>query len=304
MALPDTIFRLKTIERFLLSKGKRGATFKEIEAYLEEQASLNSFKFNFSDKTFERDRKLLLHSFNVEILVSKDHHYYINHNYELVNEKSDFYDYILLTEAYKQAKFNKDIMHFDSRKARGLNHLNALIHAIQNQQLIIMDYMSFYSNDSEYREIVVEPYALKEFKYRWYLLANDRSNTTFHIHAYGLDRMNKLDIKNSTFKKQDYTVTEAYQYAFGIEFPGDRTPDKVRLKFDPQQGKYIKSLPIHPSQKIIEDTKHYLIIELNLIPSYAFYQEIFSMMDRIEVISPKSVKDEVKRIYERCLKRY
>ncbi|MXV38038.1 WYL domain-containing protein [Flavobacteriaceae bacterium Ap0902] len=237
----------------------------------------------------------------MEILVTKDYHYYINQDYELVNEKSDFYNYILLTEAYKQAKFNQDIMYFESRTARGLNNLNGLIHAIQNQQLVKIEYMSFYNNESEYREIVVEPYALKEFKYRWYLLANDRNNQEFHIHAYGLDRMKNLDIKNSTFKKQEYSVSGAYQHAFGIESPENRKPEKIRLKFDPQQGKYIKSLPIHQSQKVIEEAADFLIIELNLIPSYAFYQEIFSMMDRVEVLSPASVKVEVKRIYERCL---
>lgn len=303
MGLSETIFRLKTIQQFLLSKGKRGATFKEIQNHLEQESTHDSTKeISFSKRTFLRDKKLLSNEFYTDILVTKENRYYINVDYTFGEEEEDVFDNILLVEALKKAKFSRKIMHYEIRRSRGLKHLEGLLYAIKEKRIIAFKYISFYSNQSDYKKVVVEPYALKEFRYRWYLLGKNRENNK--IHAFGLERMKDIDITNSKNRGKPVDVEEIFEDVFGIEFPNDNKPQKIRLKVDAQQGKYIKTMPIHYSQKIIEDTEEHFVFEVYLIPNYAFYQELFSLMDRVEVLSPPEVREEMIRKYENCLKTY
>lgn len=55
--------------------------------------------------------------------------------------------------------------------------------------------MKFEENDISQRN--AEPYALKEFKGRWYLLAKDRKD--YQIKTFGLDRIQELEITNKNF---------------------------------------------------------------------------------------------------------
>lgn len=302
MALTETIFRIKTIHNFLLTKGKTGATFKEIQQYLEEEANHNSFaEIAFSKRTFLRDKKLLSNEFYIDISVTKDNRYFIDLDYDFKDEEEDVFDNILLVQALKKAKFNRKIMHYEARRSRGLKHLEGLLYAIKEKRIIKFQYISFYSNQSEYKDFVTEPYALKEFKYRWYLLGRNRENDT--VHAFGLDRMKNIQITNSKNCGESINIEEMFENVFGIEFLKGEKPQKIRLKVDSHQGKYLKTVPIHHSQTVIEDTNEHFIFELFLTPNYSFYQELFSLMDRVEVISPKEVKDEMIELCEKMLEK-
>lgn len=303
MALEDTIFRLKNIQNFLLGKGAYGATFDEIDTYLEEIFHKNSLVLNFSKRTFLRDKETLWKLFNIEIRVTKDNRYYIYFDEEFENEDRDIFDNILLVEAYKQAQLNRGIMYFESRTSRGLKHLSGLVFAIQEHRIVNFEYMSFYTDASEFSSVTVEPYALKEFKYRWYLIGHERGEDKTSVRVFGLDRMKNLDISKGIFKKPKFDIDNIYKHSFGIMTPNDwGKPEKIRLKFDSQQGKYVKTLPIHSSQKIIEDTLEYLIIELYVVPTYDFYQELSSFMDRVEILSPDFVKQEMIRKFQNFIK--
>lgn len=292
MALAETIYRLKTIQQFLLSKGKRGATFQEIEEHLKNK------EITLKKRTFLRDKELLANEFYTDISVTKDYRYYIDAEFDFEMEE-DVFDNILLVEALKKIKFNRKIMHYEKRKSRGLKHLKGLLSAIKKEQIIRFQYIRFYSNPSDYKKMVVEPYALKEFKNRWYLLGRDRAN--HNIRAFGLDRMKDIEITNSKNRGAAIDVEEMFENVFGIEFPNGKKPQKIRLKVDEQQGKYLKTVPIHHSQTVIEDNEKHFIFELFLTPNYAFYQELFSLMNRVEVISPQNVKDEMIALCERML---
>ena len=251
MALRDSLYRIKLIQKFLESKGIRGATFEEIQKYLEEKFYQDSLELKFSKRTFLRDKEMIQEFFNREILIGNEFRYHLKPEFDL-DDDHDIFDNILLTEAYRRTQNNRDILYFEKRKSRGLHLMNGLIHAIQHKKLIRFNHQSYYSDQQTPGEVVVEPYALKEFNYRWYLLGNKTDNQEFRISTFGLDRMSGLEITSSTFIKKPFDVEKAFEHSFGIVSPNDMKPEKIRLKFDRQQGYYIKSLPIHHSQKIVD----------------------------------------------------
>ncbi|OFY96939.1 MAG: hypothetical protein A2491_14240 [Bacteroidetes bacterium RIFOXYC12_FULL_35_7] len=79
---------------------------------------------------------------------------------------------------------------------------------------------------------------------------------------------------------------------------------KVILSFTSVQGKYIKSLPLHKSQRIIIDNEDELRIELNVIPNYELSQLILMHGETVKVIEPVWLIDEIKETLKASLKQY
>ncbi|MBS9768743.1 MAG: WYL domain-containing protein, partial [Flavobacteriaceae bacterium] len=70
------------------------------------------------------------------------------------------------------------------------------------------------------------------------------------------------------------------------------------------QGKYIKTLPLHHSQEILEDNEKGLKIRLKLAITYDFVMELLSLGKEVTVIKPQSLIHEMKAIYQECLDKY
>ena len=55
----------------------------------------------------------------------------------------------------------------------------------------------------------------------------------------------------------------------------------------------MRSLPLHPSQKEVEQGEGYSIFELHLCPEFDFQQEILAQTPDIEVLSPEWLREEI-----------
>lgn len=290
MAIQDKNFRLMNIAQFLRSKPK-GANFKDIIKHLEELHHKESFSNDLasSQKTFSKDLKLLA-ELGIEIKFKRS-----TMTYQIIDDRfSDhsqtIFDNLILINAYKQAENNSEIMIFEKRQASGLHNLEGLVFAIKNSKIITFNYTKNWEGISTKR--VVEPYALKEFKNRWYLLANEVDGKDFFIKTFGLDRISDLEISTKPFSKQLVDVNQMFLNSFGIISTLGQEPETIVLSFDYEQGKFVKSLPIHHSQKVIIDNDSEYRIELRLVPTYDFYQELLTHIGRMKILAPDKVKTE------------
>ena len=290
MAILDKNFRLMIIANFLKSKPK-GANFKEILKHLEELYHKESFSKDLasSQKTFNRDMDLLL-ELGIEIKFKRSTMTYQIINDSFSENSQTIFDNLLLVNAYKQAENNSEIMIFEKRQASGLHNLEGLIFAIKNSKVLSFNYTEHWEGVTTKR--VVEPYALKEFKNRWYLLANEVDGKDFFLKTFGLDRISELQIPSKTFKKQETDIDALFKNSFGIISTLGKKPETIVLSFDYEQGKFVKSLPFHHSQKVLIDNNSEYRIELTLAPTYDFYQELLTHIGRMKIISPNNVKAE------------
>jgi predicted DNA-binding transcriptional regulator YafY len=192
-------------------------------------------------------------------------------------------------------------MFFEKRKARGTQHFYGLIHAISNRIVINLIHQKFDSDEPTER--LVEPYALKEAKGRWYLFAKDTEDKK--LKTFGLDRV--IDF-NYTSKRFDYPknidVNVFFRHCFGVINPEDEKEQEIILSFDADQGKYIKSYPIHESQTILQDDEYELRVKLHLFITLDLIMELLSYRDTFEVIAPQSLRDQITTIYLNALKFY
>ena len=270
---------------------KRPATFAEIEEYLALESEIQAYNFNISKRTFQRDRDDIRSLYNIDILFDFSKKvYYIDFDEqpeanERILEAFDTFNALNLTD-----RLSKHI-HFEKRKPQGIEHLYGILHAIKNQIQIKFVYQKYW--EDELTERLVEPYALKEFKNRWYVLSKDLVDNK--IKSFALDRLTDLGILNKKFNfPKDFDVNEHYRYCFGIISPNGHQPEDVVLSFNAFQGKYIKSLPLHDSQQILIDNEDELRIQLKLFITHDFFMELLSFGENLKVLKPQSLIDDLK----------
>jgi predicted DNA-binding transcriptional regulator YafY len=299
------------ISRYMLIlkklKVKPYSTYEELQAYIESELEFlqmqdDELQIGFSKRTFQRDLREIRNIFGIDIEYSKSQKgYYVSHN---ENENMNFQRMIEAFDMFNSLNLAQDLTPYvflEKRKPQGTEHLNGLLHAIKNRLMIEFTYLKFWEDEPSKR--LVEPYAMKEFKNRWYLMAKDsKDNVT---KSFALDRLTNLDIHKQHFTyPNNYNIEEIYRYCFGIISPTNEKPQEIILSFTPFQGKYIKTLPLHHTQQIILDNEDEVRIKLKLYPTHDLLMELLSFGEELKVIEPKSLVKQVKQAHEQALKRY
>lgn len=104
-----------------------------------------------------------------------------------------------------------------------------------------------------------------------------------------------LILKKKKFKTPtNYNVDEHYKYSFGIMSLNDNKPQEIILSFNPIQGKYAKSLPLHQTQEILVENDEELRVKLTLYITHDFFMELLSLGNTVRVIQPQSLIEAVK----------
>ncbi|MFS6557285.1 WYL domain-containing protein, partial [Parabacteroides distasonis] len=73
--------------------------------------------------------------------------------------------------------------------------------------------------------------------------------------------------------------------------------------YSPLDGRFIKSAPIHSSQKVLVDSDEEFRISLRLRITNDFVMELLSRSNSLEVISPQHLRERIRKVYEEALKR-
>lgn len=203
--------------------------------------------------------------------------------------------------ALKIGESTSRLIHFEKRRPQGTENLFGILHAIKNNLQINFTYQKFW--EDQMTERTVQPLALKEFKNRWYLLSKDMKDGV--IKTFALDRLNNLDISRIKFKPSpDFDIEEQFRYCFGIISPTDEEPQEIILSFTSFQGKYIKTLPLHTTQKVLVDNEKELQISLKLCITHDLVMELLSFGAEIKVLKPESLVNEIKNAHKKAFKQY
>ena len=141
------------------------------------------------------------------------------------------------------------------------------------------------------------PLALKEFKNRWYLISTNlvKDSSDGIIKTFGLDRISSLEITKIRFRyPTSFDIEEYFRHCFGIISPVEEKPAEVILSFDPDQGKYIKTLPLHQSQQILVDNDNELRVKLLIYITFDFRMELWAHGNTIRILQPASLAEEIR----------
>lgn len=183
----------------------------------------------------------------------------------------------------------------------GEQYLPVILEALKKNMVLEMTYQGF-SRDKAYT-FEVEPYCLKAFKQRWYLIG--RSPYNDQIKIYALDRVRWLWMTAKGFKyPKDFIPEDFFKNCFGVIADQDVAIETVEMKVSARQANYLRSLPLHHTQKEIQRTDEYSIFTVHLRPTFDFRQEILSQGCDLEVLSPKWFRDEISEISKQMWNKY
>ncbi len=182
----------------------------------------------------------------------------------------------------------------------GETFLSEITRAMEHGHTLHIEYRKF--TDSEPYSAVVEPWCLKLFRQRWYLLA--RRLTDGHMRTFALDRMLHAESTDTSFAlPPDFDAAAYFHHSFGI-FHADEEPPVIVLRAYEGLGDYYRTLPLHHSQQHTASTATYDEFRFRLHPTPDFLQEILSQGSRIEVLQPQSLRQDICRTLQASLARY
>lgn len=291
------------INRYYLIINKiRSSHFPSFE---EIRDQLASHDIDISLRTLQRDLQYIRNEFGIEVVYNK-----LKNGYSINYEDSSEYSYFMkffemsvmsgtLTDSLRNAKNSSRFIDFGTvEPVYGLEYISPVLFAMKENLRISIEYQRFY--DKEPFAANLAPGLLKEYQNRWYLIAWNLDLEEFR--TYGLDRIKKLDLGSENFsQKLTESCREKFEHVIGVGFP-DREAELIELSFDSEQGKYIKTLPLHRTQTIIKDDETELRILLKVVPNYELIQKIMGLGDRVAVVKPKWLKSKISSISKAIIK--
>ena len=179
----------------------------------------------------------------------------------------------------------------------GEEYLQTIIQAIKTDRRLQITYQRF---GAESNEKIISPSALKLFHQRWYLLAF----TGRHMATYSLDRMISVSISDETFEMPaDFFPQDYFSEYFGVLT--DETPmAHVVIRAYGKTPNYLRTLPLHPSQREISHTEDYTDFALDIRPTPDFIGELLSQTDGLEVLEPEDLRHKIRKLLKGSLDRY
>lgn len=265
----------------------RPSSFEELYRYLIEQQEITGENFDISQRTFQRDIKDIYSIYGVEIKFNKSLRYY--EVFDVDEEK----DYDRLFESFETLSalnlsnhLGKKII-LERKAAKGTEHLHGILYAIDNNLLVSFHHQSYWKAKSTQR--IVQPLIIKESQYRWYLVCWDTEKE--EVRNFGLDRISNFQVTQQKGKELNIDLSKYYSHAIGIETY--ETPEKIVVECSSFQAQYLKSLPLHISQKIVQETDAKCVFEYFVHPTHEFEMQILKYGEDIKVIEPKSLRNSL-----------
>ncbi|MFK7032557.1 helix-turn-helix transcriptional regulator [Flavobacterium oreochromis] len=276
------------------------SSFQELQGYVMIRLERDDLgrDFDFSIRTFDRDKKDIFDLFGILIQYNrKDKVYYIEDEIEDTSS-TRMIEAFSIHQALKDGNKITPSVYLESRKSSGTHLMNGLLYAIQNHFQISFTHTKFW--DVEITTRTVKPIAVKESQHRWYLIAFD--NKDGQLKNFGFDRISDLRISDIKFKPILFDIEKEYRHAFGVETYAPA--QKVVLEFTWQQGNYIKSFPLHSSQKVLSDTDNALLVELFIHPTNDLIMELMRFGAEVKVVEPEVLRNTIKDRVTEMIKLY
>ena len=251
-------------------------------------------------QTFAKHKDAILNMFGIiiECDLEDKYRYYIANPNVLENDSLECWMLSTLTvnTVLSESSSLRDRILLEDVPA-GEEFLQTIIQGLKTKRRLHIVYQKF---GFESGEKLVAPLALKLFHQRWYML----SHTGNHFATYSLDRMQEMKLTDETFEvPEDFSPEDYFAEYFGVTTDG--TPlAHVVIRAYGMTPNYIRTLPLHASQKEIQRTEEYTDFSYDIRPTYDFINELCSYHKGIEVLEPQDFREKIRDYLVETLSRY
>ena len=131
---------------------------------------------------------------------------------------------------------------------------------------------------------------LKQYNDRWYLIAQVKGYTSYS--HYALDRIDGFEELSLPYKETNRNFEDYFDEVVGVTVP-ETVSEDIILKVSKPRFEFIRTKPLHLSQRIIEENKEYAVVSINVKVNKELDSLILSFGDHMEVLAPDSYRKHI-----------
>ncbi len=279
--------------------GEHGLSLGEISDRWE-----NRFLTPYSRRTFNNHREAIEEVFGIRIECNRSmNRYFVRGSEDVSDENAENAWLINTFTVNNMLALGKERL--SGRIAvedipSGHRHLTSVMEAMSENKEIIIHYQKYTSEEAS--AYTLRPYAVKEFAKRWYIVGYCIEREGMRV--YGLDRVKSLEVTGKEFRMPaGFDVEELFATSFGIYIPEDKG-QTVTFRTSKTEARFLRDLPLHPSQKEIARDKDTVTFSIFVCPNQALIMEFCKHGSRLEVLSPASLRESIYNELQNAIKQY
>lgn len=195
---------------------------------------------------------------------------------------------------------SKNVQFETSVSQSGYEWLEPIYHTLRSRFLLRLMYENIYKKET--REYILQPVLLREHRNRWYVVCWSVDRNAYR--TFSLDRIKELVvIEEKQPNRHDFDPDSFLQNSTGI-MEGEDQLAQVELQVRAPFDRLLELEPLHQSQTIIEKDKDCIRIRLEVNINPEFNQRLLSMGPSCTVLSPVSLRDEIRTLIDKMRSLY
>jgi predicted DNA-binding transcriptional regulator YafY len=205
---------------------------------------------------------------------------------EMVNKLED--------KIYSEQNQQASVIDFEKNDLlTGIEWLDILYKAIVNKTTLLLTYQSFKARQAS--DIIFYPYLLKEYRNRWFILGMKKQGK--EIMTLALDRIQKITLQDKELfvQHKNFEPQTYFDHIIGVTRNYAEHPTSIVFWASALHAPYIKTKPIHPSQKVVEEVKGGTHFCIEVIPNFELERELIGFGEGIKILSPNTMIRQMKR---------
>lgn len=290
--------------------GDDGITFAEInEKWLETELSEG---VELARSTFNRHKDAIEDIFGLIIDCNRLNGYrYFISNEEVLSEDSIqnwMLNTLTVSNIIGEALTLQDRILLQPAPVEG-DYLKMIIEAMKKNVKLAVDYRKY--GDDEPRHLTFEPYCIKLFKQRWYILGHFHRNAIAdrpevdYFGVFSFDRILNMSLTDDKFQMDPSFNAQAYfEECFGVLVNDDTVAQRIVIRVFGDERFYVRDLPIHKSQHEIGQGEDYTDFELFMRPTIDLSTHFVSRSFLIKVLEPQWLADEIHHMHMQAVLMY
>lgn len=320
----NALIRYKTIDNCLRNRYRRWTLDDLVDACCDALYDMEGIRKGVSVRTVQGDIQMMRSDklgYNAPIEVYDNKYYrYADKDYSITDMPFTQNDYDVMQEAVDMlrqfedfdqftemadvlgrlqdklaiSKHNrKPVIHFDSvPDLKGLRLLNPLYNHIVHRQTLRIQYQSF--NSDAPVEYVLYPYLLKEFRNRWFLFGCKAENML--LYNLALDRIVSFEPADVPYRDNpDFDAEHFFDDVIGVSKNLHTMPRRVKFWASAEQSNYIKTKPLHPSQKLLrENADGSCVFKITVVMNFEMFSVFMSYGPGVKILSPRNAMEYMK----------
>lgn len=256
------------------------------------RSALNEMKENcIPRRTFFNHRDSIEEIFGIRIKCDRTLGYYIENPDDVMDSqlKKSMLQSLSLQNLVQESSGLRNRIVMEDIPSSG-KWLADIIHAMKEGMVMEMTYQSFYSEKAYTFDI--EPYCLKMFRQRWYVLA--RSVAYDQLRMYSLDRIQDLALTSRSFSlPEDFDAQGYFSNFYGASVNDEWDMADIRIKVDSYQANYLRTLPLHHSQTEVERSDEFSVFSFRLVPTFEFERELLALGEHARILEPQWFRERM-----------